>query len=137
MNNTIIINGRIGKEPELRFSQSGNAVLELSVVDSYGKDDNKKSTWHNVVIFGKLAENTAASVSRLDNVIVVGRLEQDEYTKKDGSKAKSVRLIADEVGVSCRWNAWVRDRSEETMAKVGATIGKQMPASYPDDEELF
>lgn len=137
MNNTIVINGRIGKEPELRFSQSGNAVLELSVVDTYGKDDNKKSTWHNVVIFGKLAENVAASVARLDNVIVVGRLEQDEYTKKDGSKAKSVRLIADEVGVSCRWNAWVRDRSEETMAKVGATIGKQMPASYPDDEEPF
>lgn len=137
MNNNIIINGRIGKEPELRFSQSGNAVLELSVVDTYGKDENKKSTWHNVVIFGKLAENTAASVSRLDNVIVVGRLEQDEYTKKDGSKAKSVRLIADEVGVSCRWNVWVRDRSEETMAKVGATIGKPMPASYPDDEEPF
>jgi single-stranded DNA-binding protein len=113
------------------------AVLELSVVDTYGKDDNKKSTWHNVIVFGKVAENCAATVSRLDNVIVVGRLEQDEYTKKDGTKGKSVRLIADEIGVSCRWNAWVRDRSEEVVASISAGIGKQMPKAFTEDEEPF
>lgn len=137
MNNHITINGRVGKEPELRFTPSGMAVLELSVVDTYGKDDNKKSTWHNVIVFGKVAENCAATVSRLDNVIVVGRLEQDEYTKKDGTKGKSVRLIADEIGVSCRWNAWVRDRSEEVVASISAGIGKQMPKAFTEDEEPF
>lgn len=137
MNNTLIIHGRVGKEPELRYTQAGKAVLELSIVDNYGKDDNKKSTWHNVVVFGTLAENTAGSANKGDMVVIVGRMEQDEYTKKDGTKGKTVKVIADEVGVSCRWNIWVKDQSEQVVkqAFAGATIGRQMP--LVTDEEPF
>jgi single-strand DNA-binding protein len=130
--NNITIHGTVGQDPELRFSASNTAVLTFSVADNYGKDDKKKTTWHNVIVFGKVAENVANSIAKGTTVLITGRYEQEEFTKKDGTKGKTTKLIADEVGVSCRWNAWVRDQTETTMAQVGM-VGKPMPA-YTDEE---
>lgn len=132
--NNITIHGTVGQDPELRFSASNNAVLTFSVADNYGKDDKKKTTWHNVIVFGKVAENVANSIAKGTTVLITGRYEQEEFTKKDGTKGKTTKLVADEVGVSCRWNAWVRDQTSDTVAQTGF-IGKPMPAFT--DEEPF
>jgi single-strand DNA-binding protein len=134
--NNITIHGTVGQEPELRFSASNNAVLTFSVADNYGKDDKKKTTWHNVIVFGKVAENVANSITKGTSVLITGRYEQEEFTKKDGTKGKTTKLIADEVGVSCRWNAWVRDQTSDTVSQTGM-IGKPMPSSNFTDEEPF
>jgi single-strand DNA-binding protein len=109
------------------------AVLTFSVADTYGKDDKKKTTWHNITVFSNLAENVANTIGKGSTVIIVGRYEQDEFTKKDGTKGKSVKVIADEVGVSCRWNAWVQDQTNAVMAQVG----KVFPDARLVDEEPF
>ena len=132
--NNITIHGTVGQEPELRFSASNNAVLTFSVADNYGKDDKKKTTWWDIIVFGKLAENVANTIAKGTSVLITGRLEQEEYTKKDGTKGTARKLIADEVGASCRWNAWVADQTEKVVAQSGF-IGKQMPALT--DEEPF
>lgn len=134
--NNITIHGTVGQEPELRFSASNNAVLTFSVADNYGKDDKKKTTWHNVIVFGKVAENVANSIAKGTTVLITGRYEQEEFTKKDGTKGKTTKLIADEVGVSCRWNAWVRDQTSDTVSQTGM-VGKPMPSSNFTDEEPF
>jgi single-strand DNA-binding protein len=134
--NNITIHGTVGQEPELRFSASNNAVLTFSVADNYGKDDKKKTTWHNVIVFGKVAENVANSIAKGTTVLITGRYEQEEFTKKDGTTGKTTKLIADEVGVSCRWNAWVRDQTSDTVSQTGM-VGKPMPSSNFTDEEPF
>lgn len=134
MSNHITIAGKVGQDPELRYTPGGMAVLTFSVADTYGKDEKKKTTWHNVTVFNKLAENTANTIAKGSTVIVVGRYEQDEFTKKDGTKGKSLKLVADEVGVSCRWNAWVQDQTERVMAQVGNVFPN---ATLVDEEELF
>lgn len=133
MSNNITITGKVGQEPELRFTPGGMAVLTFSVADTYGRDEKKKTTWHNITVFNKLAENLANTISKGSTVIVVGRYEQDEYTKKDGTKGKSVKVVADEVGVSCRWNAWVQDQTERVMAQVG----HMFPGASVVEEEEF
>jgi single-strand DNA-binding protein len=133
MSNNITITGKVGQDPELRFTPGGMAVLTFSVADTYGKDDKKKTTWHNITVFSKLAENVANTIAKGSTVIIVGRYEQDEFTKKDGTKGKSVKVIADEVGVSCRWNAWVQDQTNAVMAQVG----KVFPDARLVDEEPF
>ena len=133
MSNHITITGKVGQEPELRFTPGGMAVLTFSVADTYGKDDKKKTTWHNITVFSKLAENVANTIGKGSTVIIVGRYEQDEFTKKDGTKGKSVKVIADEVGVSCRWNAWVQDQTNAVMAQVGQVF----PDARLVDEEPF
>jgi single-strand DNA-binding protein len=133
MSNHITITGKVGQDPELRFTPGGMAVLTFSVADTYGKDDKKKTTWHNITVFSNLAENVANTIGKGSTVIIVGRYEQDEFTKKDGTKGKSVKVIADEVGVSCRWNAWVQDQTNAVMAQVGQVF----PDARLVDEEPF
>lgn len=132
--NNITLHGTVGKDPDLRYSQGGNAVLTFTVADNYGKDDKKKTTWWDIIVFGKLAENVANTITKGTSVIITGRLEQEEYTKKDGTKGTARKLIADEVGASCRWNAWVADQTEKVMEQAGF-IGKPMPTLT--DEEPF
>lgn len=135
--NTITIHGKLGKEPDLRYTGSQMAVVEFSVATTSGKDDKKKTTWFEVKVFGQLAENVANTLTKGDNVVITGRMETDEYTKKDGTQGKFTSLIADEVGASCRWNAWVKDQTNQTVARIG-TVGKAMPtASTFTDEEPF
>lgn len=134
MSNNITIHGTVGQEPELRYSASQNAVLTFSVADNYGKDDKKKTTWWNVIVFGKLAENVANTINKGTSVIITGRVEQEEFTTKDGDKRKSTKLIAEEVGASCRWTAWVQDQTNSTVAQTGM-VGKVMPML--GDEEPF
>ena len=132
--NNITVHGTVGKDPELRYSPSGTAVLTFAIADNYGKDDKKKTTWWDIIVFGKLGENVANTIAKGTSILVSGRLEQEEYTKKDGTKGVARKLIADEVGASCRWNAWVPDQTAKTVAQTGF-IGKQMPAL--SDEEPF
>ena len=134
MTNHITIHGNIGQPPELKYTNSQLEVAEFTVADNYGKDDKKKTTWHNVVVFGKLALNIARTFTKGDSVIISGRLEQEEYTKKDGSKGKSIRVIADEVGYSLRWKAVVPDQTEQVLRQVA---DKFPGASVVTDEEPF
>jgi len=134
MTNHISIHGNIGQPPELKYTNSQLEVAEFTVADNYGKDDKKKTTWHNVVVFGKLVLNIVSTFTKGDSVIISGRLEQEEYTKKDGSKGKSIRVIADEVGYSLRWKAVVPDQTEQVLRQVA---DKFPGASVVTDEEPF
>jgi len=132
--NHITVHGNISQEPEIRYSGSGLAVLSFNVADTYGKDDKKKVTFHSVTVFGNLAENVAASIKKGDSVLVSGRLETDEYKKKDGSTGKFTKIIADEVAFSMRWSAVVADKTDDTMKKVA----KAFPNSAMfEDEDAF
>jgi single-strand DNA-binding protein len=117
--NHITIHGNVGSDPELKFSAGGMAIAEFSVADTYGKDDKKKTTWHNVIVFGALAENFVATATKGNSVIVHGRYEVEEYTKKDGTKGKSVKVVADEIGMSLRWDRWMKDQTDSVMKQIG------------------
>jgi single-strand DNA-binding protein len=135
MSNNITITGKVGQEPELRYTPGGMAILTFSVADTYGKDEKKKTTWHNITVFNKLAENVANTIGKGSTVIVVGRYEQEEFTKKDGTKGKAFKIIADEVGASCRWNAWVQDNSGAVMQQIGQVFPSSRQVLV--DEEPF
>ena len=75
MSNHITVHGKIGQEPEMRYTGSQMAVISFSVADTYGKDDKKKTTWFEVKVFGQLAENVANTLTKGDNVVIIGRME--------------------------------------------------------------
>jgi single-strand DNA-binding protein len=102
--NQLTIVGTIGKDPELRFSNNGLAIANLSVATNYGKDEKKTTTWHYVTVFGEMAEHVAESIRKGSRVIVVGRLEKSQY-EKDGTTRESVSVIAEHIGVELRFNA--------------------------------
>jgi len=88
--NKVIVIGNLGRDPEVRALPSGQNVANLSLATSATfKDRNgeqqKRTEWHRVVAFGKLADNCQRFLSKGRQVYVDGRLTTRQYEAKDGS----------------------------------------------------
>ncbi len=100
--NKAMIIGRLGKDPEVRYTQGGQAVASFSVATDH-KWTNKtgekqeKTERHRVKAWGKLAELAGEYLSKGRQVYVEGRIETSEYTDKDGVKKYSTEINAQEI----------------------------------------
>ena len=101
--NTITIHGNVTRDPELKYTPNNMAIAKFSVASSHGKDDKKKTTFIDIVVFGDQAETVCEQVKKGTRVAVVGRLQIEPYEKQDGTKMKRVEVIADDVAVSLRF----------------------------------
>jgi len=117
--------GPVGQEPEIRFTQSGQAVVSFSVAESNRYHDKssdswkeKPTTWWRVTAWGQLAENVSASVAKGTRVVVTGRTSTaEDYTTKDGTVRKGqIEVTADEVGVSLKFDTAHVERVERTTS---------------------
>jgi single-strand DNA-binding protein len=96
--NTITAIGNVGRDPELRYTGSGVPVCKVPLADTRGKKgEDQKTIWYDVVTFNELAEAVAEEIRKGDRLVVIGRLQIEDYTKKDGTPAKRVELIADTI----------------------------------------
>ena len=101
MNNVILI-GRLTRDPELRYAQSGMALTRfgLAVDRPFAKKEDPNAVtadFFNVTIFGKRAETCAQYLAKGRLTAVRGRIQNENYTDKDGIKRYSVSIIADDV----------------------------------------
>jgi single-strand DNA-binding protein len=131
--NTITIVGNVGKPVELKFSQGGMAVGTFTVATTSGKDDKKVTVWHNVTVFGQMAEHTASSLEKGSRVIVVGKLDISSY-EKDGQKKYTTKILADEIGLTCRFNPVMADKTTQVVAKAQKDFGN---IGFLEQEEAF
>jgi single-strand DNA-binding protein len=99
--NKVMIIGRLGRDPETRYAQSGMAICKLSVAVSsrVKKGDGWKdeTEWFRVTTFGKTAENAAKYLQKGRQVYVEGRFKTEKYKDKDGVERTSTEVVADEV----------------------------------------
>lgn len=97
--NKVILLGRLGGDPELRYTPSGAAVCNVSVAtggkykDKDGKDRDD-TEWHKVVIFGKLAEVAGQYLTKGSPIYFEGKLRTREW-EKDGIKRYSTEVVVD------------------------------------------
>lgn len=99
--NKVILVGNLGKDPEVRYIQSGNAVctLRLAVTERVKDGENgykDQTEWVDVVVWGKSAENCGQYLAKGRQVYVEGRLQTREY-EKDGVKKYKTEVIARDV----------------------------------------
>lgn len=103
---TITVAGNLGTVPAMKTTENGKSVLRLNVaagsryLNGRGEWVDGPTSWHNVVVWGALAENLADSLSTGDRVVVHGRLEQRGYTTDEGDNRSIWEITADEIGVS-------------------------------------
>jgi single-strand DNA-binding protein len=99
--NKVIIVGNLGRDPEIRYMPSGDAIANIAVATSYRtKDRNtgeqKESTeWHRISFFGRLAEVVGQYLKKGSSVYVEGRLQTRKYTDKDGIERYATDIIAE------------------------------------------
>lgn len=97
MLNQITLIGRLGKTPEMSYSQGGKAVTKFSIATDDGYGDKKETTWHNVVVFDKAAEACAQYLDKGSLVAVVGRQSHRKYDDKDGNTRYFAEVVANRV----------------------------------------
>lgn len=99
--NRVTIIGNLGRDPEVRYTQSGLAICNLSVaVTERVKDGDEwkdATEWFRVVVFGKTAENAAQFLQKGRQVYVEGRLKTDKYKDKEGVERTAVEVLANSV----------------------------------------
>tara|TARA_Y100001970_G_scaffold114450_1_gene142783 strand:- start:2004 stop:2432 length:429 start_codon:yes stop_codon:yes gene_type:complete len=99
--NKVILLGRVGADPEVKYMPSGNAVVNLSIAtnrkfknqDTGSYDD--KTEWHRVVFFNKPAETIGQYVKKGQQLYVEGRLQTRKWQDKDGIEKYSTDIISD------------------------------------------
>ena len=104
--NNITILGNITRDPELRFTPSGTAVVNFGLAVNRNVQNKNSGEWEteadffNVTAWYKLAENCAESLTKGDRVLVSGRLSQDSWEDKDGQKRSTVKIVANVIAPS-------------------------------------
>jgi len=92
MNKAILI-GNVGKEPEIRKTQSGISVANFSLATSKKVKGEDKTEWHRIVAWDKLAEITEKYVRKGDKLMIEGEIETRDY-EKDGQKVYTTEIRA-------------------------------------------
>lgn len=97
--NKAIILGRLGKDPELRYTPSGQAVTKFTVATSErytGKDGQRqeRTEWHNIVAWGKTAELANQYLNKGSSVFIEGRITSRSWDDKDGNKRYCTEIVA-------------------------------------------
>ncbi|KRW83748.1 single-stranded DNA-binding protein [Marinobacter sp. P4B1] len=94
--NKVTILGRIGQDPEVRYTQGGDPVVTLSVAtnDSYTKNGQKveQTDWHRVVVFGRMAEVAANYAKKGDPIYVEGKQKTRKWQNKDGQDVYTTEI---------------------------------------------
>ena len=126
MSNTMTVVGNLTGEPELRFTANGAAMLTGSIADNRRYQVNgewqEETSYINFIAWRELAENAAASLTKGARVVITGRLQQRDWTDKDGNTRKSYDLVVDEIAPSLRW-------ATATVTKTAKSDGSPKPAA--------
>jgi len=134
--NSVTLVGNITRDPELRFTASGQGVASfgLAVNRRYreGNEWKEETSFLDVVCWRELGENVCESLSRGARVIVVGRLEQRSWETANGDKRSKIEVVADSVGPDLRWATAVVTKIQRS----GGPPPREAPHGY-DDEEPF
>jgi single-strand DNA-binding protein len=107
--NSVTLVGNVTRDPELRFTPSGqaNASFGLAVNriwnDRQTNERKEAVSFFDVVCWREMAENVSESITKGARVLVTGRLEQRSWDGADGERRSKIEIIADEIGPSLRW----------------------------------
>ncbi len=100
--NKVILIGNLGKDPELRYAPSGSAVATFSLATNEQWKDQEgnpqeRTTWHNIVIWGKLAEIAAEYLKKGRKIYIEGRLQYRDYEDKSGNKRFVTEIVVNDL----------------------------------------
>lgn len=99
--NKVMLMGRLTRDPEVRYSQGANSLaiarFSIAVDRRFKREGEPDADFFNCTAFGKLAEFVEKYLRQGTKIVLVGRIQNDNYTNKNGEKVYSVQVMADEI----------------------------------------
>ncbi len=137
--NKVILVGNLGANPEMRFTQAGQAVanLRLATTERWNDRNGQKqetTEWHRVVVFGKQAEIVGQYLTKGRQVYIEGRIQTRQWQDQQGQKRFTTEIVAQRVQM-------LGSRGERAPDDVGATVpAEEQPANGdagpPGDDDI-
>lgn len=126
--NTVTLVGNVTRDPELRFTPTGQATASFGLAVNRRWQDKQSGEWQeatsffDIVCWREMAENAGQSLSKGSRVLVTGRLEQRSW-ETNGEKRSKIEVVADEIGPSLRWASAVVTKNERRSGEGGGQGG--------------
>jgi single-strand DNA-binding protein len=101
--NKVILIGNLGRDPEMRYTQSGQAVTNFTIAttenwtDKNSGEKQEKTEWHRIIAWGKTGELCAQYLAKGRSVYIEGRLQTREWEDKEGIKRYTTEITANNV----------------------------------------
>jgi len=133
--NKVILIGNLGKDPEVRFTPSGQAKASFTVATTEKWKDQQgqlqqKTQWHNIVVWGKQAENCGQYLAKGRQVFIEGRIETRSYDDKDGNKRYITEIVARDV-------RFLGGGAGRAPAETGASVPPgEDPGPPPEEDDI-
>ena len=131
--NKAILVGRLGKDPEIKYTPSGTAIANFTMATSenYKDKDGQKqerTEWHRIVAFGKLAEICGEYLAKGKQVYVEGRIQTRSWDDKDGNKKYMTEIVANIMQML--------GKADESATGASAADSSVVPESPQVDEDV-
>ena len=97
----VILLGNLGRDPEISYTQGGMAIAKFSLATSRQKKVKdgweNETAWHNIVVFGKTAENITKFLRKGSKCQIIGYINYSNYTNKEGVTVYRTEIVAEKV----------------------------------------
>lgn len=135
MLNKVILIGRLGRDPEVRYMPNGDAVCNFSVATSEKYTDKngqrqEATEWHNVTMYRKLAEIAGKYLTKGSQVYLEGKIQSRKYQGKDGIERTAYEIIANELKM-------LGGNSQAAQEQPKQAQGNAKPVEDIDDDVPF
>jgi single-strand DNA-binding protein len=146
--NKVMLIGNLGKDPEVRYTTSGQAVASFNLATSE-KFKNKsgeweeRTEWHRVTLWGKLAEIAGEYLAKGRTVYIEGRLQTRKWTDRDGNDKYTTEIVGDKMqmlggkGEAGSGSSGGGTRRTETAGSVADTTVSYDEPPFQDDDIPF
>ena len=138
--NKVILIGRLGNNPEMRYMPSGEAVANLSIATSESWTDKttgekrEKTEWNRVVAFRKLAEIIGQYCKKGDQIYIEGKLQTRKWSDKNGQDHYTTEIIADQMQMlGGKEDRGQRERQSEKPGRFPDPPPNPAPPAFDDD----
>jgi single-strand DNA-binding protein len=135
--NKVILIGRLGKDPEVRYTPSGTSVANFSMATSEEWKDREtgekqeRTEWHRIVAWRRLGEICGEYLHKGSQIYIEGRLQTRSWEDRDGNKRYTTEIVAQNMQMLSPVG---KERSAEPM---GQHYPEEEPINVPEDEIPF
>jgi len=152
--NKVVLVGRVTRDPEMRTTPTGQSVATLAIAtNNFWTDKSgtkqEKTEFHNVVLWGRLAEIAGQYLTKGQECFIEGRLQTREYTAKDGTTRRTTEIIGENMQLGSRASGQgssqgtnaprsttpvQRPNNSQSHAQTQAPVEEEIPTINLDDE---
>ncbi|HHE74048.1 MAG: single-stranded DNA-binding protein [Deltaproteobacteria bacterium] len=137
--NKVLLIGRLGRDPEVRYTQDGTAIANFSIATSEEWKDKKtgekqeRTEWHRIVAFQRLGEICGEYLSKGRQVYVEGRLQTRDWQDKDGNKRYTTEIVASQMQMLGSKDSYDNTGGGSGFKKNDMPPGPEFSGSQDDD----